>query len=216
MKLLLTSAGITNKSIAKALKEMVGNKKIRIAFIPTAANAVDQPKDWLIKNYNQCERLGTVDIVDISALEKKIWLPRLRAANVIVVGGGWTSYLMNYIIKSGLKEELPKLLKTRAYVGISAGSIALSKKIQASSEFIYGDEAKKVPSGLNYINFNFRPHLNSPEFPKVRDTTLKRVSRKLKGDLYAVDDNTAIICINNKIKIVSEGKWKKYSKNYDD
>src|SRR3989344_3791371 len=40
MKFLLTSGGITNKSIAKALLKLVGKKAkdIRIAFIPTAAN----------------------------------------------------------------------------------------------------------------------------------------------------------------------------------
>lgn len=40
MKLLLTSAGITNDSIAKSLLDMVGKdvKDIKVAFIPTAAN----------------------------------------------------------------------------------------------------------------------------------------------------------------------------------
>jgi hypothetical protein len=35
MKLLLTSAGIANKTIAKALRKLV-NGKITIAFIPTS------------------------------------------------------------------------------------------------------------------------------------------------------------------------------------
>ncbi|MGD0728781.1 MAG: Type 1 glutamine amidotransferase-like domain-containing protein [Candidatus Micrarchaeaceae archaeon] len=214
MKILITSTGITNKSISNALKELVGkNVKIKIAFIPTAANESDGEKDWLIKNYNECEKVGTVDIVDISALKKKSWFPRLKEANVIVVGGGWTAYLMEWFIKSGLKNELPKLLKTRVYVGISAGGIILAKTIQARSEFLYGDEVNKAPAGLSYINFNFRPHLNSPYFPKVRDKYLKTVAERLTGDLYALDDNSAIIYINGKIKVVSEGKWKKYSKS---
>ncbi len=209
MKLLLTSAGITNKSIAKTLKGLVRGK-IKIAFIPTAANSLDSEKDWLIKNYNECEKLGRVDIVDISAIDKKNWLPRLKKANVIVVGGGDTKHLAICITKSGLNKELPTLLKKRVYVGISAGSIVTAKKISARSEFLYDYKIDKAPRGLGYINFNVRSHFNSPDFPKARDGYLKKISKKLKGDLYALDDESAVLCIDGKTKVISEGKWKKY------
>jgi dipeptidase E len=209
MKLLLTSAGITNKSLEKALRGLV-KEDIKIAFIPTAANLEDGEKDWLIKNYNQCEELGTVDIVDISAMDKNIWLPRLERANVLVFGGGNTGHLMREIIKSGLNRELPYLLKNRVYVGISAGSLVTSTKISASSEFLYGDEHDDDPDGLGYVDFHIRPHLNSPYFPKVNDKNLREVSKKLKGNLYAIDDNSAVLYIDGKIKVISEGVWKKY------
>ena len=210
MRLMLTSAGVKNELLKEALKEMV-KEDIRIAFIPTAANMEGGNKDWLIDNLNECKELGEVDIVDISAMDKKEWLPRLEKANVIVVGGGWTAYLMDCIKKSGLIEQLENLLETRVYVGISAGSIALAKTIFACSEFIYSDEDGKSHPGLGYVDFNFRPHLYSDEFPKVRDENLKEISHKLDGDLYAMDDESGIVCIGGEIEIVSEGKWIKYS-----
>ncbi len=211
MKLLLTSAGISNKSLENALKKLV-NGKIKIAFIPTAANIEEGDKEWLITDLNNCKKLGEVDIVDISALTKKIWLPRLKKSNVIFVGGGNTVYLMDWIKKSGLDKELKELLETRVYVGASAGSVVLSKTLFASSEFIYGDEDGKEHKGLGYVNFHFRPHLNSPAFPKVREEAFKELSPKLDGDLYALDDNSGILFIDGKIEIISEGKWIKYSK----
>lgn len=120
---------------------------------------------------------------------------------------------MRWINKSGLKNELPKLLKNRVYVGISAGSIVLGKTIQASEEFLYDEKVNNAPKGLGYITFNFRPHFNSPDFPKVRDKNLGEISKRLKGDLYALDDESAIVCKNGKIKVVSEGEWKKYVKS---
>lgn len=50
MKLLLTSAGITNKSIAKAVLDLTGlpAKEIKLVFIPTAANVEEGDKEWLI------------------------------------------------------------------------------------------------------------------------------------------------------------------------
>ncbi|MDP3728169.1 MAG: Type 1 glutamine amidotransferase-like domain-containing protein [bacterium] len=209
MKLMLTSAGITNTSLALALQKLV-QRKIKIAFIPTAANVQSGEKDWLIKNYNECEKLGSVDIVDISALKKSIWLPRLKKATVLVMGGGNTPYLMDCIKYSGLQEELPRLLKTRIYVGISAGSIVTGKNLVASSTFLYSDEKKNIPKGLGYVPFYVRSHLNSPDFPQMRDMYLKKASKKLDSDLYALDDASALIYIDGKIKIVSEGTWKKY------
>jgi dipeptidase E len=209
MKLMLTSAGITNKSLAKALRRLAG-KEIRVAFIPTAANLEEGEKDWLIDNFNQCKKLGPTDIVDISAIPKREWLPRLKAANVIVVGGGWTAYLVRWMAKSGLKKALPGLLKRRVYVGISAGSIALCPRLSATPEYLYGEELNDAPAGLGYVDFHFRPHLNSPYFPKVRDKNLRKVAKRLNGDLYALDDESAIVWVDGKIKVVSEGTWKKY------
>ncbi|MBA7632318.1 Peptidase E [subsurface metagenome] len=210
MKLMLTSAGVTNKSLENALKQLVKGK-IKMAFIPTAANIEEGDKDWLITDLNNCRKLGEVDIVDISALEKDVWLSRLEKANVIFVGGGNTVYLMVCVLKSGLDKELKELLKTRVYVGISAGSVVLSKTLFASSEFLYDDEDGKEHEGLGYVNFHVRPHLNSKHFPKVRDEFLKELASKIEGTIYALDDSSAVVYDSGKIEIISEGKWIKYN-----
>jgi dipeptidase E len=206
MRLLLTSAGITNKSIAAVLKNWVN--KIRFAFIPTAANIGSSNKDWLIRDLSNCSKLGPVDIVDISAVDKKNWLARLKKANVIVVGGGDTAYLMKCICSSGLDKELPNLLKKRVYMGISAGSIAAAKNIAASSDFLSRKELKNAPAGLAFVEFNLRSHYNSPNFSKAQDVYLKKITPFVKGDLYALDDESAVVFDNGKVSVVSEGKWK--------
>ena len=47
MKLLLTSGGLTNKSIVKALFDLVGKKPedTSLVFIPTASNVEMEDKD---------------------------------------------------------------------------------------------------------------------------------------------------------------------------
>ena len=209
MKLLLTSAGITNDSLANALKSLVKGS-IKIAFIPTAANVSDEKKDWLIRNFNECERLGTVDIVDISALSKPVWLPRLKKANVIFVGGGKISYLMKCISSSGLKKELSPLLKSRVYVGISAGSIVTNKTLQPSSGFIFGN--KEAPEALGMVDFYIRPHMNAPNFraKKIDEENLDKIANRFNADLYAIDDNSAVLVNEGKIQVISEGTWKLY------
>ena len=52
MKLLITSAGIKNKTIAKAVLDLAGKKaeEISVAFIPTAMNPTGNDKTWFIDN----------------------------------------------------------------------------------------------------------------------------------------------------------------------
>jgi dipeptidase E len=89
----------------------------------------------------------------------------------------------------------------------------LSKNLSASRAFIYGDGKKAEISGLGYVDFYVRPHLNSPHFPNDRDEVLKKLAKKFDGDLYAIDDNSAIVYNKGKLEVISEGKWIKYSHN---
>jgi len=215
MKLMLTSAGISNKLLGDVLKKLVG-KNMKIAFIPTASNLEEGDKKWVENDINNFRNLGDVSIVDISKLKKNVWLKKLEWANVIVVGGGDTAYLMKWVVKSGLNSELPELLKSRVYVGISAGSVILSRAIQTKAEYffkLYDDEVKNPPKGLGLIDFDIRPHLNSPYFPRVNEKNFAQIFKNLKADLYAIDDSSAVVFNDGKIEVVSEGKWIKYSKN---
>ena len=219
MKLLLTSGGLTNQSMRDALEELVGKPldEVKLAFIPTAANVEKGDKEWLIKDLSDAKSIFfSVDIVDISAIPEKLWLPRLEAADVFLFGGGNTFHLMNWIEKSGLKKLLPKLLETRVYIGISAGSIAACPTLLTSQSdrlLYYEDEAKGYTNntGLGLIDFHIRPHLNSPYFPNVRLPLLEELAQQIKKPLYGIDDETAIMVNDEGISVVSEGEWKKFN-----
>ena len=215
MRLFLSSAGLINPTLVNAFNKLVGipNEKIHIAFIPTAANVETGDKDWLINDYTNLKKQNyIVDIVDISALPKKIWLPRIKDANVIFVGGGNTFHLMYWFEKSGLKELLPELIKTRVYAGISVGSCITGPTIYNSVQNLFGEKYElKIKKGLNLVNIQIIPHLNSDYFPKIREENLEIASKNLTEPVYAIDDDSAVIVDGDKIEIVSEGKWKKFN-----
>jgi len=81
MKLLLTSGGITNKSIAKALFDLVGKKPkdTALVFIPTASNIEKGDKDWLINDLINLknQNFKSISITDISAVPENIWRPQI-------------------------------------------------------------------------------------------------------------------------------------------
>lgn len=109
---------------------------------------------------------------------------------------------------------LPELLKTKVYVGISAGSMVTAKNISlTSSEILYYEETGRLKNtkGLGFVDFEVRPHLNSKWFPKVRIDYLQKLAKETSNTFYAIDDHTAVRVVDNKISIVSEGKWKKFN-----
>ncbi|HEU0080444.1 MAG TPA: Type 1 glutamine amidotransferase-like domain-containing protein [Candidatus Paceibacterota bacterium] len=214
MKLLLTSAGITNKAIEGAFFELAGKKasRISLAFIPTAANVEPGDKGWLLDNLAQIQRLGlkSVDIVDISALEKKQWLPRLEAADVIFVGGGNTYHLMEWLNKSGLAAELPRLLETRLYAGISAGTMVTNPDLSLKiSQIVYEEDfdRKEDMPGLGFVDFYVLPHLDSKWFPLLREKNIRKAVEGTGRKTYALDDASAIKVADEKVEVVSEGNW---------
>lgn len=218
MKLLLTSGGITNKSIANALFDLVGKKPedTSLAVIPTALNVEKGDKGWFIDDLINLKKQNfkSIDIVDISAIDQKLWKPRLEVADILFFEGGNTYHLMEWINKSGLIEILPELLKTKVYVGASAGSMVTNKDlILKLSQIIYGEDLDKTEDmkGLNYVDFYFLPHLNSQDFPKLREENIRNISKDISEKIYALDDNSALKVVDNQVEIISEGEYLQFN-----
>jgi dipeptidase E len=214
MKLLLTSGGLTNKSISDALFDLVGKKPedTSLVFIPTASNIEMGDKDWLIDDLVNLKKQNfkSIDIADISALSENIWKQKFENADVLFFEGGNTYYLMEWINKSGLAKILPEYLKTKIYVGVSAGSMVtnpdLARKI---SQMCYEEDFDKDRdiTGLNLVDFYLLPHLNSEYYPLLREKNIKEATKNTVKKIYATDDQTALKVIDNKVEVISEGKW---------
>lgn len=218
MKLLLTSSGLTNKSIKKTLLELLGKpfEKSHLVFVPTAANPEEGDKSWLIDDLHNFRKLqfASIDIIDIAAIPKAKWLARFKKADILVFGGGDTNYLLDHIRKSGLEEILKSLLKTKIYVGISAGSMVTARNVSLSiAGILYYEKTGgfKNKTGLGFVDFELRPHLNSNWFPKVKLAYLKKLAEKVPYSFYAIDDDTALKVINGEVSVISEGDWKKFN-----
>ena len=218
MKLLLTSGGLMNDSIVGALKELAGRpfEELNLAFIPTAASIEEGNKDWLIADLEDCKKLGfaAVDIVDISALPREVWQKRLEEADVFFVEGGNTFHLMHWFRASGLQELLPELLKTRIYIGVSAGSIITTPSLMfANSEKEAAEEIDGVipDDSLALVNFFVEPHINSLYFPELTFDYVREYSKKTTLPIYALDDQSAIMVIDGVATVISEGMWEKFN-----
>jgi dipeptidase E len=207
MRLLLTSAGITNQRIANALVELVQKpvEAIKLAFIPTAVNAEEGHKDWFITQLTNLQKFGFnwIDIVDIAA-DGIDWRARLEQADVIFASGGNTFYLLDQYRKTDFKDWLSDHLETKTYVGASAGSIVATPTIEVAT--IPPSDRNTVGltdlTGMQLVNFEVEPHCEGERFEIIR-----HYAQSKHANVYAIDDATAIKVIDADIEIVSEGKW---------
>lgn len=214
MKLLLTSGGITNKSIADALFSLTGKnpEDTTVVFIPTASNVETGDKDWIINDLLNLKKLNfkSIEITDISAVDEKIWKPSIEGADVLFFEGGNTYHLMEWLDKSGLAKMLPKLLKDKVYVGVSAGSMVTNKDLALKlSQIVYGEDLDKdyEMAGLNYVDFYFLPHLNSEYFVNLREDFVRNTVKNMSEKIYVLDDDSALKVVDGKVEVISEGKW---------
>lgn len=94
MKFLLTSEGISNKSIENELKTLIGKefKETKMLFCITASNYEGgEMNDWLISDLEKLRSLGfKIDVCDINGVDKDNFLPRFEWADVLYFEGGNT------------------------------------------------------------------------------------------------------------------------------
>src|SRR4051794_18195830 len=107
MKLLLTSNGLSNDSIAEVFEELIGKSpdQAKVIFIPTAANPIRDDKGWLINDLHNIGRRGySVDIIDLAVIQPHELKKALNKCDAIFVGGGNSFYLSYWMKKSGFFE----------------------------------------------------------------------------------------------------------------
>jgi len=211
MKFLLTSSGLSNISIEQALLGLVGKAahQISVVFVPTAANLVEDDKSWLVRNYADFLKLGlrSFDIVDIAAMPRENWYKRFEAADVLCFGGGDEQYLAKVMRESGVAAALPELLKTRVYMGISAGSMVVGRLLPSElTHKLWPEESfAGAEAGLGILDLSILPHLNSDYFAHLRVELIRSLAPRFPVTVYALDDTSAVQVIGSRFQVVTEG-----------
>ena len=141
MRLLLTSAGISNKSIHDALVDLLGKPiaESNALFIPTAIYPFpgSARKAWQAicgkAESPLCQlgwqSLGVLELTALPSIDKKDWVPSVEEADALLVWGGDVLYLCYWMRQSGLTDLLPSLRRESVYVGVSAGSMAVASTL---------------------------------------------------------------------------------------
>jgi dipeptidase E len=241
MKLLLTSSGISNPSISDALVGLLGKPiaECSALFIPTAiypfpggAGKAFQAISGKAKS-PLCElgweSLGVLELTALASIDKEVWVATVQASDALLVWGGDPVYLSYWMKHSGLADFLPSLRPEMDYVGVSAGSIAVTSTFgetyfdrpKCSSERLSSEDivfarpegettmTLVMAQGLGLVDFAIIPHVEYDDRHDVANA--EKWARRLPVPTYAIDDETAVKVTDDTVEVVSEGHWKLFS-----
>jgi dipeptidase E len=216
VRLLLTSAGVTNASIHEALVDLLGKPIVDSSAlcIPTAQwghpmcgpvsvrGFVSGVPPWGGMTSMPWKSLGVLELTALPTMDAERWVPWIRDADVLLVDGGDATYLCHWMRQSGLANLLPSLAET-VWVGVSAGSMVMTPRI--GSDFVEWQSAPDDRT-LGVVDFSIFPHLDG--FPENTMAEAERWAAGIGGRAYAIDDQTAIKVADDTVEVVSEGNWK--------
>jgi dipeptidase E len=220
MKLLLTSAGISNPSIRNELLNLLGKPiaEASALFVPTAIypypNGADIARRVLDGSLGDpfCQlgwkSLGILELTALPSIKKDIWLPMLQQTDALLVGGGDCQYLTYWMQQSGLAALLPSLLQKTVYVGLSAGSMIMTRY---GTTFGHHTLPANIDKSLSLVDIAIHPHLDHERFPENSLASLEKLSATLPMPSYAIDDQTALKVTNSAIEVITEGHWKLFN-----
>jgi dipeptidase E len=223
VKLLLTSAGIKNRTIRNALVDELGKPiaDSSALCIPTASYGhpmVTPASAWcfVAGEEPRCpmtelgwKSVGLLELTALPTISAERWVPWVRDADVLLVNGGGPLYLTYWMRQSGLADLVPSLSDT-VWVGLSAGSMVMTPRV--GDDFIESRPSITGDDGaLGVVDFSIVPHLDHPDLPQNTMADAERWAAGIPNPAYAIDDETAIKVVDGSVEVVSEGHWRLFN-----
>lgn len=217
MKMLLTSAGIKNRSIEAALLDLLGKPiaECDALCIPTASYA--HPMSGAASAYKFIhgtlglpmtelgwKSLGILELTALPSINRDLWVPQVQAADVLLVKGGDAMYLSHWMRESGLADLLPTL--NIVWVGFSAGSMVMTPNI--GKEFVNWPEQGSNDEALGIVDFAIFPHLDNEDLSDNNMDAAERWFASIRTPAYAIDNETAIKVVDGSVEVIAEGRWR--------
>lgn len=219
MKFLLTSQGITNRSIHDALVDLLGKPiaESSALCIPTGVQPFPGGPSHVYRFISgsapgpMCElgwkSLGVLELTALPSIKEEIWAAEVRETDALLVWGGSPLYLCYWMRQSGLADLLPSLRRETVYVGTSGGAMVATPDFGGET---YDDSDPLTGSdrALGLVDFSLFPHLEREDMPHTTLANIETWAAGIPVPAYAIDDQTAIKVVDDTLDVVSEGHWK--------
>lgn len=221
MRMLLTSAGVNNPTLHRALLELLGKpiEECTALCIPTAqyGHPAVGPgvKPWgFVSGHEESQMtqlgwksMGLLELTALPSIDSELWVPLLRETDVLLAAGGDALYLSHWMRESGLADlllELPDIV----WVGLSGGSMAMTPRI--GQPFMGWPPPSGTDEALGFVDFAIYPHLDHPMLTSNTMQNAEKWAATLDCPSYAIDDSTALRVVDGVVDVVSEGNWRRF------
>jgi dipeptidase E len=154
--------------------------------------------------------VGVLELTALPSIDRQNWVPLVQETDVLLASGGDALYLSHWMRQSGLADLLPSLPET-AWVGFSAGSMALTPRI--GEDFVFWRPPSGGDEALGVVDFSIFPHVDHVDLPENTMAAAEQWAAGIPNPAYAIDDDTAIKVVDGTVEIISEGHWKLFTPN---
>jgi dipeptidase E len=203
-KLFLASFALVSLDLVEELLPKPASE-LKAAFIPTAGDLYEG-KEFVHVDRKKLESMGfSVRDIDLKDKQLENLEDEFKDIDLVLVAGGNTFYLLDYMRKSGFDQLLPRLLDNGVvYVGSSAGSIVCCPTIEGAKKF---DDPKDAPDlvsyeGLNFYNEVIIPHAQKEKYRERIKETIQEMAQK-GLNITTLTDNEAVLINDDEVKKVT-------------
>ncbi|HEX3291626.1 MAG TPA: Type 1 glutamine amidotransferase-like domain-containing protein [Gaiella sp.] len=224
MRILLTSSGISNASIHDALVELLGKPidESGALCVPTGVQPFPGGPSHVYRFISGSTRnpmcglgwksLGVLELTALPSIREEHWIPAVQEADALLVWGGSPLYLCYWMRQSGLADLLPTLPPETVYVGTSGGAMVATPDFGGET-YDESDPLTGSDRALGLVDFSLFPHLDREDgLPPTPLAEIEAWAAGLSVPAYAIDDQTAIKVVDGTVEVVSEGRWKLFTR----
>lgn len=183
--------------------------QLTAAFIPTAGDLYENAGSFQHPDKAALEKLGmAVTVIDLKVVQGAALATALSAVDVVLVAGGNTFYLLDWVRKSGFDQIVTqRIAEGLVYIGSSAGSILCCPSIEVAKRFDPPEAAPELTeySGLNLINFAIIPHVQKEKYSqRIAETAAELQEQGI--EVVQLTDEQAVMVDGEEWKVVEVGE----------
>lgn len=240
MKLLLTSSGIADDALLRALEDLLGTPVVEASALvvpvgilpftggPQMAARLLRGEAGATLTGLGWASLGLLDLPALPSIRRDVWLPALEAADALLVWGGDPLFVSHWLRESELADLLPTL--DLVYVGVSAGAIATAAVFGetytdplggagtplSSEEVVFTVDGEEVPrtlhtaAGAGFVDVAVIPHYLNPNHPDASRENAELWAARIPAVTYAIDERTALRVVDGVVDVVGDGEWRRF------
>lgn len=191
-----------NRKVDNELLNLFNKKNPSIAYIPSCS---DLSRKYFNPKVEYYKSLGIENIqyfdLDLEYDELKIF--DIFKFDAIHLSGGNTFYFLHLLRKRGLIENLQSYVsKGGVLIGVSAGSILMTKTIEIAGYGKDGDEniiGIQNKNALSLVDFEFMPHWDGTEKSLNSVRSYARLNNTV---VYVCKDGDGIVVDNDNVRLI--------------
>ncbi|MBT2636927.1 Type 1 glutamine amidotransferase-like domain-containing protein [Bacillus sp. ISL-39] len=194
---LLSDLRNMNHTLISKIKNVIGGQSFRLAYIPSRT---DKERWYFEKAKPEFSKLGITDFFyfDVDEDFELSQLEEFISCDAIFLSGGNTYHFLKNLKEQNIVKYIKKMVdEGKPLIGVSAGSIIMSKLIKIAAFHDENEVQLNELSGLGLVDFEFMPHWNR-ESDQLDE--LLKYSLIQEESIFTCDDGDGIVIEGDEIE----------------